>query len=149
MPEQAPAPELPSEPSEITRPNSAEIEPELPPISPPQTKAPFQFNQVNIYQQIPQSAWDRLSPEQVVELSKAIIQQIDVADQRQFDYAIEQASQEKSGKKLAILAGSLIAALGFGLTAYLSLHGQTIAALSISLPLSTILAILVGKRFLD
>jgi hypothetical protein len=144
------APDPSFEPSEVARASSAEIEPELPPISPPQTKAPIQFNQqVNIYQQIPQSAWDRLNSEQVVELSKAIIQQIDNADKRQFDYVIEQANKEQSGKKMAIIAGSIVTVLGFAATAYLSLHGQTIAGLSISLPLATILAVLVGKRFLD
>lgn len=132
-------------PAEFTDP-----EPELPQVTPPTTKAPVQFNQqVNVYQQIPPSAWDRLTPEQVVELSKMIVTQIDVADKRQFDYAIKQTETETSGKKLAIVCGSLVALIGFVAAAYLGTHGQMAIALSISLPITTILAILVGKRFLD
>ena len=46
---------------------------ELPPVSPPSTKIPVQFNQqVNVYQQIPPSAWDRLEFDQIVELSRKL-----------------------------------------------------------------------------
>lgn len=91
--------------AEIIKPESgADLEPQLPPVNPPSTKAPVQFNQqVNFYQQIPQTAWDRLAPEHIVDLSKAIIAQIDVADKRQFDYAMEHARKEQSGKRLAII----------------------------------------------
>jgi hypothetical protein len=119
-------------------------------VAPPTTKAPLQFNQqVNIYQQIPQNAWDRLSAEQVVELSKVIVQQIDTADKRQFGFAISQATSERHGKKLAMLCGSIIAVAGFSATAYMGMHAHELIALSISLPLATILAVIVGKRFLD
>ena len=75
--------------------------------------------------------------------------QIDVADQRQFDYALKQTASESSGKKIAILCGAAVALVGFGGAAYLGVHGQATVALSISLPITTILAILIGKRFLD
>jgi len=126
------------------------VEPELPLVTPPSTKTPVQFNQqVNVYPQIPVSAWDRLAPDQLVELAKIIVNQIDVADQRQFDYAIKQAESETSGKKIAIVCGSLVALAAFGGSAYLGTHGQVTVALSISLPITTILGVLVGKRFLD
>jgi hypothetical protein len=124
-------------------------EPELPPVQPPATKAPIQFNQqVNFYQQIPSSAWDRLSPEQILDLSKAIIQHIDVSDQRQFDWAKTQAASADAGKRAAIVWGSAITLAGFMATVYMGLHGHELIALTISLPLSTILAIIVGNRFL-
>ena len=133
---------------EIVKAESVDLE--LPQVAPPATKTPVQFNQqVNIYQQIPQSAWDRLRAEQIVELSKIIVQQIDTADKRQFDYAISQVNSEHTGKKIAIICGSAVAILGFSATAYLALNGQVVPALSISLPLATILAVIVGKRFLD
>ena len=127
------------------------VDPELPQVTPPSTtKTPVQFNQqVNVYQQIPPSAWDRLTPEQVVELSKVIVNQIDIADKRQFDYAVQQAESETAGKKIAIICGALVALVGFGGAAYLGIHGQVAVAMSISVPITTILAILVGKRFLD
>jgi hypothetical protein len=143
-PSQPPA----NDPREIVKAEPVDLE--LPPVAPPVTKTPVQFNQqVNIYQQIPQTAWDRLTADQVVELSKVIVQQIDTADKRQFDYAISQAKSEHDGKKLAIICGSGVAALGFTVTTYLAIHGQIVPALSISLPLATILAVIVGKRFLD
>lgn len=72
------------DPAEIVKAEPVEVD-QLPPVTPPTTKAPVQFNQqVNVYQQIPQSAWDRLDAEQIMELSRRIIEQIDVADKRQF-----------------------------------------------------------------
>ena len=148
MTDSAPAQLPPSDSKEIIKAEPVDLE--LPPVAPPVTKTPVQFNQqVNIYQQIPQTAWDRLTAEQVVELSKVIVQQIDTADKRQFDYAISQAKSEHDGKKLAIACGSAVAILGFSVKGYLALHGQVVPALSISLPLATILAVIVGKRFLD
>jgi hypothetical protein len=127
------------------------VDPELPQVTPPSTtKSPAQFNQqINVYQQIPPSAWDRLTPEQIVDLSKVIVNQIDVADKRQFDYAVEQAKSETAGKKMAIICGAAITLAGFGATAYLAGHGHEMISLTVSLPLSTILAIIVGRRFLD
>lgn len=133
---------------EIIKPDPIDAE-LLPPVTPPTTKAPVQFNQqVNVYQQIPQSAWDRLTADQIVELSKTIIQQIDVADKRQFDFAVQQEATSRSGKKIAICCGSVVAVIGFAATAYLAANGHELVALSISLPLATILAIIVGNRFL-
>jgi hypothetical protein len=135
---------------EIVKADPTGLAPELPPVSPPQTKTPVQFNQqVNVYQQIPPSAWDRLNPEQVVELSKVIVQQIDVADKRQFDYAIQKNKSSCSGKKTAIVCGSAITIGGFGATIYLGMHAHELIALSIALPLATILAVIVGNRFLE
>src|SRR5215469_8282070 len=124
------------------------VEPEqLPAVTPPTTKAPVQFNQqVNIYQQIPQSAWDRLTPEHIMDLSKTIIQQIDVADKRQFDYALDQAKKDGTRKTQTTICGTIVAVIGFGFTAYLAMNGHEMIALSISLPLATILAIIVGNK---
>ena len=135
---------------EVTKSDPVAAEPELPPVSPPSTKVPVQFNQqVNVYQQIPPSAWDRLSAEQIVELSKIIVHQIDIADKRQFDYAIEQNKAECSGKRMAMACGAVIRLGGFGGTMYLGMHNHELIALSIALPLATTLAVIVGNRFLD
>lgn len=84
-----------------------------------------------------------------MELSKKIIEQIDIADKRQFDYALEEARSAKSGRHAAMLVGALITVAGFTATVYLASHGHEMIALSVSLPLATILAIIVGNRFLD
>lgn len=44
--------------------------------------------------------------------------------------------------------GSVIAIAGFAATVYLATSGHEMIALTISLPLATILAIIVGNRFL-
>jgi len=122
----------------------------LPTVIPPQTSVPVQFNQqLNLsIQQIPTSAWDRLSPDQVVEISKMIVSQIDASDKRQFDYAMDEVKRSSSGKKTAICFGAIIALAGFTATTYLSLHGHELAGLTIALPLATIIAVIVGNRFL-
>jgi hypothetical protein len=141
---------LPKNSGEVIKTDPTATEPELPPVSPPSTKTPVQFNQqVNVYQQIPPSAWDRLSSDQIVELSRIIVKQIDIADRRQFEYAIEQAKADCSGKKMALACGAAIALGGFGGAIYLGMHGHEFIALSITLPLATILAVIVGNRFLE
>jgi len=129
----------------------APSEPVLPIIVPPQTSAPVQFNQqLNLsVQQIPSSAWDRLSAAQIVDISKQIITQIDATDQRHFDYAMEKVRRSTSGRKVAIWCGGLIFLVGVAATTYLATHGHEMIALTISLPLATILAVVVGNRFLD
>jgi hypothetical protein len=123
----------------------------MPPVVPPQTAAPVQFNQqVNLsIQQIPSSAWDRLSPEQVVDISKTIISQLDATDKRHYEYAIEEIRRSSAGKKLALIFGSLVAIMGYGMTAYLGMHGHELIAMAIALPITTVLAMIVGRRFLD
>jgi hypothetical protein len=124
---------------------------QLPPLKPPQTIAPIQFNtQVNLsIQQIPTSAWDRLSSEQILEVSKQIIAQVDAADKRQFDYAMEEIRRSSSGKRIAIVCGSLVTAVGYAISGYLATHGQSLIAACIAAPITTVLAVLVGNRFLD
>jgi hypothetical protein len=104
----------------------APSEPVLPLVVPPQTSAPVQFNQqLNLsVQQIPSSAWDRLSPEQIVDISKMIVNQIDATDQRHFDYAMENVKRSASGKKVALWCGGLIFLIGVGATTFLATHGM-------------------------
>ena len=114
----------------------------------PDTKTPIQFNQqINVHN-IPPSAWDLLNPDQIFELSKAILHQADVIDERHYKYAMDRANRDSTGKKWAMSIGGVITVAGFAVSAYLAGSGNTVAAVSISLPLATILAILVGNRFL-
>ena len=123
----------------------------LPPVSPPQTIAPMQFNQqVNFsIQQIPTSAWDRLSSEQILEISKEIISQNDSADKRQFDYAMEEIKHSSGGKRLSVICGSVVTAIAYGIAGYLATHEQTMVAACIALPVTTVLAVIIGNRFMD
>jgi hypothetical protein len=130
---------------------SSETQPvSLPPVIPPTTKAPVQFNQqVNLsIQQIPATAWDRLAPDQIVEVSKMIIKQIEVTDQRHFDFARESVKRRATGMIVAVVCGSLIALSGYAGVVFLALKGHEMAAAIIGLPLTTVLAMVVGNRFL-
>jgi hypothetical protein len=144
-------PDADSEEQSIERIEAAADATPLPPVVPPATKAPIQFNQqVNLsIQQIPSSAWDRLSPDQILEISKMIVTQIDSTDKRHFDYAMDAVKRSASGKRLSIACGSVIALAGFGATLYLSLQGHEFVAMGVALPLGTILAVIIGNRFLD
>lgn len=106
MPDSAAEPQ-PDGSGELIRAESGQLEPELPPVTPPATKAPIQFNQqVNVsIQQIPPSAWDRLNPEQIMELSKDIIRQIDIADKREFEYALEEIRSKPVARNGANMRG--------------------------------------------
>ena len=120
-----------------------------PPPAPPQTKTPVQFNQqVNVYQQIPQSAWNGLSSDQMVDLSQEILNRMDTFDKRQFDYAMAQAVRRDSTRKRTVTYGSLVAIVGFIITAYLAINGHELVAVTISIPLATILAIIVGSKLI-
>ena len=120
-----------------------------PPPTPPQTKTPVQFNQqVNVYQQIPQSAWTGLNSDQIVDLSKVILHQMETFDKRQFDYAMEQSDKQDSRKRRTVTYGSIVAVIGFIITAYLATNGHELVAMTISMPLATILAIIVGNRLI-
>jgi hypothetical protein len=122
---------------------------EPPVIIPPKTKAPVSFNQQNnFYQQIPTSAWDRLSPEQVVELSRQVLKMADDQDERHFQIAKDQLQRLEGQNKRNIFIGSLVVLVGFTLTGFLAMHSHEMVALTISLPLATILAMLVGNRVL-
>jgi hypothetical protein len=136
-------------PAKTEQPTALEVQ--LPPLKPPQTIAPVQFNQqVNLsIQQIPTSAWDKLSSEQILEVSKQIIGQVDAADKRQYEYAMEEIRHSSSGKRMAVICGSVVTAAGYLISGYLAAHGQSLVAACISLPITTVLAVLVGSRFID
>lgn len=118
------------------------------PPPPPDTKTPVQFNQqINVYQ-IPPSAWDRLSPDQIANLSKDVLIQADIVDDRHYRFAMAQADRAATGKKWAMIVGGIITVVGFCVAGFLASSGNTIVAISIALPLATILGTVVGNRFL-
>ncbi len=140
-----PSPQDPSFPTDLT---TKESQP-LPPLNPPSTKTPLQFNQqVNVYQQIPPSAWNTLSQSQVFELTKEILKMSDVIDQRHFDHATNLAAKRSARDKISICIGGTIALLGIGGAIYLGANGHDMIAMAISLPLATIIAVVVGRRML-
>jgi hypothetical protein len=119
---------------------------DLPPVIPPPTKAAFQFNQQVNIQPIPPRAWERLSPEQIVELSKDTMAQLDRMDQRHFDWAMNQARTSQTVQEKAMVIGGVIAVLGLVAVTYLAATGHEIVAAILGTFLATILAVVVGNR---
>ena len=121
-------------------------EPVLPPVVPPTTKTPFQFNeQINI-QQIPSRAWEKLSADQIVDLTKTIVNQIEKSDERQFNWAVAQANSSATTQRIAMGIGGVIAIAGIGLTAYLAMNGHTVVAGMLGTFLVTIISCAIGNR---
>lgn len=131
---------LPLEPSSV--------EPTLPPVVPPKTTAPFQFNQVNI-QPIPPKVWDKLSAEQIVELTRTILTEADKVDKRHYDFAMERMKHSGRMSLQAAVVGGIVAVVGIGAATYLSSHGNGIVGGIIATFLATILAVIIGNRFLQ
>src|SRR5712664_3386256 len=77
----------------------------LPPVVPPTTRTPFQFNQQINIQQIPPRAWEKLSADQIVDLTKTIMQQIEKSDERQFNLSLEQAKSSARTQRTAMIIG--------------------------------------------
>lgn len=118
----------------------------LPPVVPPQTTTPFQVNQQFNVQQIPTKVWDKLSPDQIFELSKAVLAQVDKIDERHFEHAKEQIKSQIASDARHTWIGGLLALVGLAATTYLATHGQPVIAAVIGTFLATIIAVVVGRR---
>lgn len=121
-------------------------EPALPPLSAPRTAAPFNFNQQVNIQQIPTRAWDKLSSEQIVELTKAIITRGDDMDRRQFQYAMETVQQSMKLGRFSLIAGGIVALCGFSVATYLVTTGHETSGAVLLTFLASTIAHVVGSR---
>ena len=120
----------------------------MPLIPSPPTDAGFQFNQLNV-QQIPQTALDKLSPEQLAGLLESTLSHTDRLDERRFRFAMDRAERESNSKRLNTLVGGLIAVAGFAVVAILSYNESDIVAGIIASFLATVIAVVVGARLWD
>lgn len=119
------------------------------PPSPPDTKTPVQFAQQITFNQIPQSAWGQLDADQIVDLSKTILHHANVIDERHFKFAMSQSVRDANGKKWSTTVGGIIAVAGFGVATLLATAGHPHVAIAVAVMIGTILATVVGNRFLD
>ena len=60
----------------------------------PKTEVLQQYNQQINIQQIPQQAFDMISPEQIVKIYESTLQHIDSVDKRHFEFALHQAQKK-------------------------------------------------------
>lgn len=116
----------------------------LAPVPPP-TDARLQFNQLNI-QQIPQTALDRLPPENLVALLESTLHQSDKMDERRFTYFMDQAEKEIRSQRLNTIAGIAIAIAGFAVIVALTYMGNDSAAGIVAALLATIISVVVGSK---
>ena len=59
-----------------------------------------------------------------------------------------QAVRQDSTKRQTVTYGSIVAIVGFIITAYLAITGHELVAVTISTSLATILAIIVGSKLI-
>jgi len=78
-----------------------------------------------------------------------IIKQIEITDQRHFDFARESVKRRAAGMIVAIICGSVIAVSGYASVVWLAVKGHDLAAAIVGLPITTVLAMVVGNRFLS
>jgi len=127
--------------------DAIQAEPVPPPVVPPATKTPFQFNQQINIQQIPPKALEKLSPEQTFELTKALLQQFERSDDRQFTHAMEQIKSSAKTQRIAMVIGGLIAVGGVAAVTYLTMQDHQVIAAILGTFLGTIVAVTIGNRF--
>ncbi|MBX9601893.1 MAG: hypothetical protein K2X35_12845 [Bryobacteraceae bacterium] len=116
---------------------------------PPQTRTPVTFNQQINVQHIPQRAWEKLSPDQIFELSKQVIEQVDRIDTRHFEWAKQASQQQEERHKRSTLVGGLVGTAGLLIVTYLTMNGHEVIAAIIATFLVTLVAVIVGRQLRD
>ena len=120
----------------------------LPPSPPtPGTGAGLQFNQLNI-QQIPPSALDRLSPDQVLAFYQSTLEHMESADSRRFEFAMAHSKREGTAEKRNVWIGGLLGIAGLVVACVLALRGHEAVAMAVVSFLATIIAVVVGSKLL-
>lgn len=121
----------------------------LPPVILPKTNAPIHVNQQFNIQRIPPKVWDKLSPEQIVDLSKTLFSQFEKIDDHHFELEMQRAKSAYSTMQRLAFIGGTVAIVGLGACVYLATHGSQMIAGIIATFLATIVAIVVGSRLSD
>ena len=119
--------------------------PPAPPVKPPRTATPIQYNQQINIQQIPSTAWGRLSSDQITALYDLTLQHMDRSESRHLEFAMDQAGKQSAFQKLNVLIGGGVALAGIAATAYLGVTGHESVAIAIAASLATLIAVVVGK----
>jgi hypothetical protein len=82
-------------------------------------------------------------------LSKRVLDHANELDKRAYEFAKERVGRDDQRGKRNLYLGSVIVVVAFSIAGYLSLHGHEFIASTISLPLVTLLAMLVGNKLKD
>lgn len=113
----------------------------------PTTTVPVRNTQINI-QQIPPQALDKLSPEQVLDFHKSILDHMDRNESRRFEFIMDQASRKNASQRLYAFIGGSIALAGIAAATYLAAAGNESVAIAIATSLATIIAVVVGSKII-
>lgn len=114
----------------------------------PKTDAPIAqvFNQQNNFNAIPTTAWDRLSSDQTVDLTKFLVENVSQTEEKRLNHEAHRLNIEAQRVNLSILIGFLLAVVGIAAIAYLGLNGQTQIAGNLATALTTLIAVVTGAR---
>lgn len=119
--------------------------PELVPPDEPETSFPIRFEQ-NLVPNIPSDVWRKLSQEQLHQLVEKIVEMTFRSQEQRFELERESAKREDSRSTRDVFFGTIVVVVGYGASLYLALSGQKEVALSISTPLTALVAVVIGRR---
>ncbi len=119
----------------------------IPVKEPPSTTVPVQNTQINI-QQIPPQALDKLSPEQILDFHKSILEHMDRNESRRFEFIMDQASKNNASQRRYAFVGGYIALAGIAVATYLAATGNESVAIALATSLATIIAVVAGSRII-
>ena len=119
--------------------------PELVPPDKPETSLPIRFEQ-SLVTDIPSDVWRQLSQEQLYQLAEKIIEMTRRSQEQRFELERESAKREDSRSTRDVFFGTIVVVVGYGASLYLALSGQKEVALSISTPLTALVAVVIGRR---
>ena len=121
---------------------------DLKPPKEPKASLPIRFEQ-NLMPQIPPDTWSKLSGEQFFNLANQIMEFSCEMERKRFDSEQERIKREDAAGTRNLIVGTLIVVAGFGAAAYLAVQNQQAVALSITGPLTALVAVVIGRRILS
>jgi hypothetical protein len=119
---------------------------DLTPPTEPKTSVPIRLEQA-IGPQIPITEWSKLSGDQFFSLASRIIELSGELEKKRLDQEQQRINHDDAVKARNLMAGILIVIVGIGAAVYLAINNQVSVALSITGPLATLVAVVIGRRF--
>jgi len=79
-------------------------------------------------------------------LTEKIFEAARRSQQQRIELQSESAKREDKRNSMNLVFGAIIVVVGYGVSAYLALNGQKDVALTISTPLTALVAVVMGRR---
>lgn len=75
--------------------------------------------------------------------------QIEKSDERQFNWAMEQAKSSGETQRVAMAIGGVIALVGFGTATYLTVQGHQVIGGMLATFLATVISVTIGNKLIQ